>query len=65
MRKNGESKGFTEKEKNSAKIKKTVSDKLKSLINKQKIENGYKKVNDSELVNPYREFKHKIKKIKK
>ena len=65
MRKNGESKGFTESEKNSVQIKKTASNKLKSLIKKQKIETDYKKVNDSELINPFIEAYNKGKKTKK
>jgi len=65
MRKNGESKGFTESEKNSAQMKKAASNKLKSLIRNQKIEAGYKKVNDAELMNPYAETYLKAKKAKK
>lgn len=65
MRKNGESKGFTESEKNSAQMKKTASNKLKSLIKNQKIEAGYKKVNDSELMNPYAEAYREGKKTRK
>jgi plasmid stabilization system protein ParE len=42
MRKNSESKGFTESEKNSAQMKKDAPNKLKSLIRNQKIEAGYK-----------------------
>ena len=64
MRKNGESKGFTESEKNSAQMKKAASNKMKSLIKKQKIEVGYKKVNYSELINPYAEGARKAKKNK-
>jgi ribosomal protein L17 len=65
MRKNGESKGFTESEKNSTQMKKTVSNKLKSLIRNQKIETSYKKVNDSELINPYAEGVREGKKTRK
>lgn len=65
MRKNGESKGFTESEKNSAQMKKAASNKLKSLIRNQKIEAGYKKVNDAELMNPYAESYREGKKTKK
>jgi hypothetical protein len=56
MRKNSESKGFTESEKKSSQLKKATSNKLKSLIKGQKIEAGYKKVNYDELMNPYREL---------
>ena len=65
MRKNGESKGFTESEKNSAQMKKAASNKLNSLIKDQKIEAGYKKVNDAELMNPYAEAYREGKKNKK
>jgi len=65
MRKNSESKGFTESEKNSAQMKKDASNKLKSLIRNQKIEAGYKKVNDAELMNPYAEGGREMKKAKK
>jgi hypothetical protein len=65
MRKNSESKGFTESEKNSAQMKKDASNKLKSLIRNQKIEAGYKKVNDAELMNPYAEAGREMKKAKK
>jgi len=64
MRKNGESKGFTESEKNLAQMKKAASNKLKSLIRNQKIEAGYKKVNDAELMNPYAESYREAKKNK-
>jgi len=64
MRKNSESKGFTESEKNSAQMKKAASNKLKSLIRNQKIEAGYKKVNDAELINPYAESYRETKKNK-
>ena len=45
-------------------MKKTASNKLKSLIKNQKIEAGYKKVNDSELMNPYAEGAREAKKKK-
>ena len=55
MRKNGESKGFTQEEKDAMAMKNSTIDKLTSLIREQKIESGYKKVNDDELLNPYAE----------
>jgi len=55
MRKNGESKGFSVSEKNSIPMKNSFIDKLNSLKRQQKIESGYKKVNDDELMNPYAE----------
>jgi len=53
MRKNGESKGFSQEEKDAMPIKNAAIDKLNSLLRQQKIESGYKKVNDDELRNPY------------
>lgn len=53
MRKNGESKGFSQEEKDAMPIKNSAIDKLNSLLRQQKIESGYKKVNDDELRNPY------------
>lgn len=53
MRKNGESKGFSQEEKDAMPIKNAAIDKLNSLLRQQKIESGYKKVNDAELRNPY------------
>ena len=55
MRKNGESKGFSQEEKDAMPIKNAAIDKLNSLLRQQKIESGYKKVNDDELMNPYAE----------
>jgi len=57
MRKNGESKGFSQEEKDAMAMKNEAIDKLTSLIREQKIESGYKKVNDDELRNPYRKNK--------
>ena len=57
MRKNGESKGFTQEEKDAMAMKNEAIDKLTSLVREQKIESGYKKVNDDELRNPYRKNK--------
>jgi len=65
MRKNGESKGFSQEEKDAMPIKNAAIDKLNSLLRQQKIESGYKKVNDAELQNPYekpREGKYSISK---
>ena len=65
MRKNGESKGFSQEEKDAMAMKNSTIDKLTSLIREQKIESGYKKVNDAELRNPYnkpREGKYSISK---
>ena len=65
MRKNGESKGFSQEEKDAMPMKNSTIDKLTSLVREQKIESGYKKVNDSELRNPYekpREGKYSISK---
>ena len=55
MRKNGESKGFSQEEKYAMPMKNAAIDKLNSLLREQKIESGYKKVNDDELRNPYSE----------
>jgi len=57
VRKNGESKGFSQEEKDTMAMKNSTIDKLTSLVREQKIESGYKKVNDDELMNPYREGK--------
>jgi hypothetical protein len=57
VRKNGESKGFSQEEKDAMAMKNEAIDKLTSLIREQKIESGYKKVNDDELRNPYRKNK--------
>ena len=65
MRKNGESKGFSASERNSIPMKNSFIDKLKSLKRQQKIESGYKKVNDDELMNPYAETYREAKKKKK
>jgi len=65
MRKNGESKGFSVSEKNSIPMKNSFIDKLNSLKRQQKIESGYKKVNDDELMNPYRELLNTNPKAKK
>ena len=65
MRKNGESKGFTQEEKDAMPMRNAAIDKLNSLVREQKIESGYKKVNDAELRNPYtksREGKYSISK---
>ena len=65
MRKNGESKGFTQEEKDAMPMRNAAIDKLNSLVREQKIESGYKKVNDAELLNPYakpREGKYSISK---
>ena len=62
MRKNGESKGFTQEEKDAMAMRNAAIDKLNSLIREQKIESGYKKVNDDELMNPYAEAYRKGKK---
>ena len=65
MRKNGESKGFSQEEKDAMAMKNSTIEKLTSLIREQKIESGYKKVNDAELRNPYnkpREGKYSISK---
>ena len=65
MRKNGESKGFSQEEKDAMPMRNAAIDKLNSLIREQKIESGYKKVNDAELRNPYnkpREGKYSISK---
>ena len=53
MRKNEESKGFSQEEKDAMPMKNAAIDKLNSLLREQKIESGYKKVNDAELRNPY------------
>ena len=65
MRKNGESKGFSASERNSIPMKNSFIDKLNSLLREQKIESGYKKVNDDELMNPYRELINTNPKVKK
>jgi len=65
MRKNGESKGFSASERNSIPMKNSFIDKLNSLKRQQKIESGYKKVNDDELMNPYAETYREAKKKKK
>ncbi len=65
MRKNGESKGFSQEEKDAMAMKNEAIDKLSSLVRKQKIESGYKKVNDDELSNPYAEAYREEKKNKK
>ena len=65
MRKNGESKGFSQEEKDSIPMKNSFIDKLNSLKRQQKIESGYKKVNDDELMNPYAEAYREGKKNKK
>ena len=65
MRKNGESKGFSQEEKDSIPMKNSFIDKLNSLKRQQKIESGYKKVNDDELMNPYRELINTNPKVKK
>ena len=65
MRKNGESKGFSQEEKDVMAMKNSTIDKLTSLIREQKIESGYKKVNDNELMNPYAEAYLEGKKNKK
>ena len=65
MRKNGESKGFSQEEKDAMAMKNEAIDKLTSLVRKQKIESGYKKVNDDELSNPYAEAYREEKKNKK
>jgi hypothetical protein len=65
VRKNGESKGFTQEEKDAMPMRNAAIDKLNSLVREQKIESGYKKVNDAELLNPYakpREGKYSISK---
>jgi len=65
MRKNGESKGFSQEEKDAMPMRNAAIDKLTSLVREQKIESGYKKVNDAELQNPYekpREGKYSISK---
>ena len=46
MRKNGESKGFSQEEKDAMAMKNSTIEKLTSLIREQKIESGYKKVNE-------------------
>jgi len=62
MRKNGESKGFSQEEKDAMAMKNEAIDKLISLVREQKIESGYKKVNDDELMNPYAEtYREEIK----
>jgi len=65
VRKNGESKGFSQEEKDAMAMKNEAIDKLTSLIREQKIESGYKKVNDDELMNPYAEAYREGKKNKK
>ena len=65
MRKNGESKGFSQEEKDAMPMKNSAIDKLISLLREQKIESGYKKVNDDELMNPYRELINTNPKVKK
>jgi hypothetical protein len=65
MRKNGESKGFSQEEKDAMAMKNAAIDKLTSLVIEQKIESGYKKVNDDELMNPYAEAYREGKKNKK
>jgi hypothetical protein len=65
VRKNGESKGFTQEEKDAMAMRNAAIDKLNSLIREQKIESGYKKVNDNELMNPYAEAYLEGKKNKK
>lgn len=65
MRKNGESKGFSASERNSIPMKNSFIDKLNYLKRQQKIESGYKKVNDDELMNPYAETYREAKKKKK
>jgi len=65
VRKNGESKGFSQEEKDAMPMRNAAIDKLNSLVREQKIESGYKKVNDAELQNPYekpREGKYSISK---
>lgn len=64
MRKNGESKGFSQEEKDAMAMKNEAIDKLNSLLRQQKIESGYKKVNDDELRNPYAEAYREEKKNK-
>jgi len=61
MRKNGESKGFSQEEKDAMAMKNSTIDKLTSFVREQKIESGYKKVNDDELMNPYAETYRKNK----
>jgi hypothetical protein len=65
VRKNGESKGFSQEEKDAMAMKNEAIDKLTSLVREQKIESGYKKVNDDELMNPYIELLHTNPKAKK
>ena len=65
MRKNGESKGFSQEEKDAMAMNNSTIEKLTSLIREQKIESGYKKVNDNELMNPYAEAYREGKKNKK
>ena len=65
MRKNGESKGFSQEEKDVIPMKNSAIEKLISLLREQKIESGYKKVNDDELMNPYAEAYREGKKNKK
>ena len=65
MRKNGESKGFSQEEKDVIPMKNSAIEKLISLLREQKIESGYKKVNDDELMNPYRELINTNPKVKK
>ena len=52
-------------EKDKMPMKNSAIDKLISLLREQKIESGYKKVNDDELMNPYRELINTNPKVKK